>query len=895
MDNIKIKLNPIKVTEGSDEDLLDKGWEVVSEDSFASLEPNNTEGWEEVSTGADTSLANRFKNVIAGDVGILAGITTMLNNIDPTAPIPEKVFQGFKNAFPILQALDVKEMALRGPKSLEAMQTTQEKVLSSLGGTPIATPDDFLGATSELAKQSIIDPLSYVGFPLKASSLLKGAGTAITASPGIVGGGELGETTEQVFSSGEDTGKGKLIGSLLGGGLGVGIGGSTLAGIDAVRSSGKQVLKGWANKEQLANEYSKPVVAGFLQEAAKVEGGRDINKIIDNYSKIYKGIVGVDAPLLTAMSDNPVVKSTIINLMMKDPTYVAKVNQEINRVKTAITKNLETTFGPSALDLSINDNVIDPKRLKDLSDLKDRVTTYDNKIDRFSQKFDTNFTDEQLGEAISNLITVKSKDIKDNVVSPLYNSVKEDAIKNGIKMPPVGTKMIYQFVKKNRLENLFTKGSRIERDINNYFKPTKEGFPEVSFSNVMSLKENINQLKRDFANSPAEFRKVNELSKIVDEARAFIPGDYNERLRVADATYYKELGVPFNEQGILDIDSAKYAERVAKLITRTPAALSDFLSVAGPQGQEIAKNAVISDFYKTTNGNVTPTSIQKYLFKKKDVISQIDGLENELKAAAIDSEKLLSMRKDLNDKAVAREKEIADNFLFSYGKGGPNYSSLASNMLNNRGTLDKVLKDINNLNPEVRIAVTNTLRRATIENVLTHPNGALDFVNKPDNAKTLSLVLGKEYVTAVKNFATLSDSIARLDPSRIPIRPNKQEMDAMGRMFPGLDTPYISSTLRDRISSPFQKAVRLASRMSNELMSRQSSQMLGDVLLDREALIRFNKETANLGLESPITREKVLRAYSNLVIPRAVQATKASEQSQEPSEEFTPVPIGQFQ
>ena len=890
----KITLNPIKVTEGSVEDLLDKGWEEVTEDAFQSEDSLIQEGWEAVNTGEDTSLANRFKNAIAGDAGLLSGIGTMLN-IDPSSPISEKVFQGFKNAFPILKALEVKEMALRGPQALDTMQSTQSEVLSTLGGTPISVPEDFLGATSELAKQSIIDPLSYLGLPLKASSLFKGAGTAITASPSIVAGEKLGGVTEQAFSAGEGSGKGEVIGSLLGGVAGIGVGGTTLAGLEAGTATGKQVLKGWTNKEQLANEYSKPVVVGFLQEAAKVEGGRDINKIIDNYSKIYKGIVGVDAPLLTAMSDNPVVKSTIINLMMQDPSYVAKVNAEISSVKDAITKNLESTFGPSALDLSIKDDVIDPKKLKNLSDLKDRVATYDNKIDMFSQRFDTNFTDEQIGEAITNLINAKSKDIKDNIVSPLYNSVKEDAIKNNIKMPATGTQMIYQFVKQNRLEDLFTKGSRIERDINSHFKPTKEGFPEVSFSNVISLKENINQLKRDFANSPAEFRKVNELSKIVDEARTSIPGDYNERLRNADATYYKELGVPFNEQGILDIDSAKYAEKVAKIITKTPAALSDFLDVAGEQGQEIAKNAIISDFYKTTNGMVTPISIQKYLFKKKDIISQIDGLENELKVAAIDSEKLLSMRKALNEKAVVREKEIADNFLFSYGKGGPNYSTLASNMLNNRGTLDKVLKDVNNLNPEVRSAVTNTLRRATIENVLTHPNGALDFLNKPDNAKTLSLILGKDYVNAVKNFATLSDSIARLDPSRIPIRPNKQEMDAMGRMFPGLDTPYISSTIRDRISSPFQKAVRLASRMSNELMARKSSEMLGDVLLDREALIRFNKETAKLGLESPMTREKVLRAYSSLVIPRAVQATKAAEQSQQPNEEFTPVPIGQFQ
>jgi hypothetical protein len=832
----------------------------------------------------NTSLANRFKNALASDFGLGKALVNFA--------VPESTQQGPQS---IYDRLLRPSLGTRAKSALSGMESGTRSALDVLGGSPLPQETDVLGQVKETALQTAVDPLSYVGLGVGPKQLAKAGLANLAAAPAIVGGGIAGQKIEEM-STGKDTGLGRVVGSLFGAGGSVAYQGTVSNAATAGAKTVKQAYKGWKNKEEAVKQWSSPAVKGFLEETSKAGGYGDINKVVDDFSKIHKDIVGVDAPVLTALSENPVVQSTLKSLVQADKTFKARVDQEINTVKEAINKKATDTFGPSVLDFAPTDKVISPKALNNAASIQERISMIDNKIDGLSNRFDTGLTSEQIGTSIENLIKAKEKIIKETVTKPMYEKVIKDAEAGKVKMPAEGTRLIYDYVKANNLQDLFTRGSRIETDINKYFRPKNGAYPEASFNNVVSLKENINQLKRDFANSPNELRRINELSKKIEEARTLIPGDFNQRLKEADLTYYQKLGVPFNEQGIIDIDSRKYAEQVAPVITKTPSALTDFLEVTGEEGKVLARNAILSDFYNGAKGDVNPKTVANYLFKKKNVISQVDGLENEFKQAMLDAESLYATRKALDEKSLVKEKELADNFLLSSGQFGPNYSQTASRMLTDRRYLEKVKKDISNLAPEYRDAVDNTLKRATVDNILSHPNGALDFMTKPDNQKTVSLILGKDYVEGVKNLSKLSDAIARLDTSKVNLTPSKSESDLIGRYIQGLDTPFVTSTLRDRISSVVQKGVRLASRISDAKIRQRTTEDLESILLDKDGITTFNQNVKSLNLENPVDLRKAAEAYARLIPSRTIIGTKqgvqGASQEQEPPVQ---VPIGQFQ
>ena len=849
----------------------------------------------------DTSLTNRLKNALAGDFGLVTAATSFL--------APEGVTEEYQS--PLEKAASLaKTFTLpgqiynyitgpgvqdRAKAALSGMEQGSNTALEVLGGTPLPQEQDVMGQIKETALQTAVDPLSYLGMGSGVRQLAKAGLTNLAAAPAIVGGGIAGQFAEEL-ATGKDTGLGRVAGSVAGGGVSAVTSGTVSNIADATGKTAKQVFKGWKNKDEAIKQWSSPAVKGFLEQTARAGGYSDINKVVEDFSKIHKDIVGVDAPVLTALSENPVVKGVLNRLVQEDPAFKARVDQEIASVNAAINKKATDTFGPSVLDFSPTDKVISPAALNNAAAIQERIGLIDSKISGLGSRFDTELTQEQIGTSIENLIKAKEKIIKETITKPMYEKVIKDAEVGKVKMPAEGTRLIYDYVKANNLQDLFTRGSRIETDINKYFRPKNGAYPEASFNNVVSLKENINQLKRDFANSPNELRRINELSKKIEEARTLIPGDFNQRLKEADLTYYQKLGVPFNEQGILDIDSRKYAEQVAPVITKTPSALTDFLEVTGEEGKVVARNAILSDFYNGAKGEATPKNIANYLFKKKNVISQVDGLEDEFKQALLDSEGLYATRKELDAKAAVKEKELADNFLLNAGEWGPNYSQTASRMLTDRRFLEKVKKDINNLAPEYKDAVHNTIKRATIDQILSHPNGALDYMLKPDNEKSVALILGKEYVDGVKNMAKLSDAVARLDTSRIPLTPSKSESDLIGRYIQGLDTPFVTSTLRDRISSVVQKGVRLASRVSDAKIRQRTTEDLESILMDKDGIATFNQNVKSLNLENPVDLRKAAEAYSRLIPSRLVVGGKQGlQQATQPEEPAFQVPIGQFQ
>ena len=852
----------------------------------------------------DDSISNRFKNAMANNAAL----------VSMAVPAAIDFGQIAGGAVPEYSLTDI----------LEAGDQTTRDVLRRTGGTPLPqTEQDYLSRIGELGKNILVDPTSFIG-PGKTilGSMVKAGAINTTAAPGMVFGESAGSSIEGLITGDKDgSGVGTLLGSVIFGG----VGSTAIIGTGAgAVNMGTAIWKNRAAKDEAIEAYSNSSVRNFLERIANTEGLSDINQIgdlISDFSKINKQIVGTDAPLLTALADNPDVIAQEYRAIINDPTYktnfVKRLTDEVELVKSKINEQKSALFGGYSLESLPKDPQLAKEILQQQAQYKVEINQIDEAIDNIKQRFNTTETQSKQGEAITTLVNAKEKKAR-KALSPQYEQIIEDATKAGATLPANAVESIYTFVVTNRIRAIFGKGTKLDNKIMSVLSPTTTSrmvpgldetmqprtvndvsYNDLSFEQVDSLKSSINEIKRSKLSGEQRL-KIEQLDEIVSQARQSIPGDFNKRLVETDLQFYKEVGVPFGEQGIIDISSKKYAEDVAPVLMKNGSAMKDFLDVAGEQGVEIARNTVLSNLYHTSS-DITPQKIAAFMKKNKDVLDQIPGLESDLTIAMVDFEALAGSRKELLDKSNLLDTEIANNFLLGSGELGPNYGVVGAKILKDRVFLNKVLKDIEKIEPKSREAVKSVLNQAVVDQILSAPGGALNYINNPENLKSISAILGAEYVEAVKNFSTLSDSIKRIDPANFKNIAPLEEADILSRTLgPSSNTQNVFSQLRDRISSTPQKVIRMASRISQDMIQKKSSEALADILLDKEALLRFNKNTKNLNFQNPIDRKKIVEQYSALLPARTINSVKASsvlarEQATQENPEFVMPPMGSFE
>ena len=120
---------------------------------------------------------------------------------------------------------------------------------------------------------------------------------------------------------------------------------------------------------------------------------------------------------------------------------------------------------------------------------------------------------------------------------------------------------------------------------------------------------------------------LQDLRDVLDDARTTIPGTYSSALKLADENYYKHIGLPFGEQGIKEISSAKYAQQIAPVVVQNAESLNQFYNVVGREkGVDIAKNAFLAEVYEKSviNGQLQPKLLQSLIKKKSEVWTKQD-------------------------------------------------------------------------------------------------------------------------------------------------------------------------------------------------------------------------------------------------------------------------------
>ena len=755
----------------------------------------------------------------------------------------------------------------------------------------------------------LTDPLGYLG----AGALRAGASVVERVAPVVGragglfgigaaagGGGIVGQEAEKAIT-GEDTGTGKAIGQVAGIAAGIAPAAALETGISTLSNFAKQLKTKYdmvkADPDAASQAYATGAAKRFLDLVATSTPSKNVEAIMQEFSRIGKVVGTGDVPLFVAMGDNPIVQSEVARLVKTNPG----IRQEFDKELTTILNNIDQ----KSTDLFGN-------RYTPISGAKTPLTTQINRNIKLREAVDTKLDDlatrfpepdnVQLGLDTQRLLDIRSKAAKAEM-TPMYEAIKDGASKSGATLPDTGVRDIHSFVVANNMQDIFGRRTRLDNLITKNFAPQNGEYFPASFKDVISLKEEINRVQRSVKMDEVAKMRLNELEDVVDAARQQIPGNWNQALINADKQYYEKIGVPFGSQGIKDIDAKKYADQVAPQIVKSPETLRQFLKAGGDEGVTIADNAMMAEVYKKVikNDAVDPRALNKYIKDKSAVIDQIPGMREKLQATLFDDSTLKLARKDLDDKVALAEKQVADNFVLSVkdsdGVSIPNYSELASRLFTDPRFFGKINKDLSQLDKKTSAAVMRNIQAEVVEKARNSTDGGVGFLTNPKNKAVIDKVFGAGYQNDVKDVLAMSDALQQADISKITATIRTGDLDVLGKIVPGLDVPYVTSTLRDRISSHFQKAVRLISRAKTAQLKTDTDDALKQLLLDREGLKKLAaiKNTMDFKLQNPASLKQVVDALDS-TLPRYMygivkESTLPEAAPQEPQQN---VPFGSF-
>ena len=716
--------------------------------------------------------------------------------------------------------------------------------------------------------RTMSDPAAYLG----AGGVRELAGRGL----GLLGigavsetGGQVGEAVETTLT-GEDTGTGRAIGSVAAAIKGVPL----AASLQETASSSLNVAKQIRDKYKMfkadpdaANQaYATGAAKRFLDIVAKEQGVDKLEDVVAEFNRISASINKENVPLMVAMADNPAVRQQVTRLAKTNPDFRNRVNIELNKVAENIDARAASIFGERYTPVS----GIEQASVRNAVQRRQQI---DQKIEDLSARLDTGVDDVTLGKAITNLVDARMK-ATTTEMKPVYDDILNQARREGVTLPAESVGNIFKFVEANNIRNIFGRGTPLDKKITKEWGPDQNGnFSPAAFDDVDSLKREINRLQRGSLTRD-ESRKLNQLEELVNQERRNIPGDFDQRLRDADRVYYEKIGIPFSSQGIKEIDSRKYAEQVAPILLKNQSSLSQFINAVGRENADpIVRNAILSDAYAKSvkDGVVDPVSLRRYIQKNEQILNQSPSARAMLDAAVIDRGILAVEAKTLDNAVKAAEKRLADNFVTSVkdsaGQSVPNYDQLARRLFTDPKFFQKIQKDLGDLDAKTSKAVRNNIRAEMINLARSNPDGGISFITDPKNARVFNQVFGPGYVSAVKDLVKLSDAIKKADIGKINATIERSELDALGKIVPGLDIPFVTSTLRDRIASIVQKAVRIATRVNTAQLKDSTDDALSDLLLDNDGLKKLQQaaKSVDFNINNPTSINKLVNRMTEIL------------------------------
>ena len=769
-----------------------------------------------------------------------------------------------------------------GERFTKNVKRLQEAAGTITGAIPEQVAPSALAEVAGSGARMLTDPLGYLG----TGALKTGASVAERVVPTVARAGGLfsmGATSGVGGVVGEQIGKaypdvispeeGKALGQLTGIVAGIPTSTAVETGVKSMTNMASQLVEKYkmvkADPDAASQAYASGATKRFLELIAKGVPEGSIDEIVTEFNRIGNKVGTGNVPLLVSMSENPLVKEEVTRLVKTNAgmrkSFEDTLKTFMGDIDNAATDLFGARYTPvkgttTPLTTQINKNI----KLREVVDTK-----LDDLATRFPEPDNA-----AIGQATERLLEVRSKAAKAEM-TPIYDDIKTGASKAGAVLPDTGVRDIYSFVQANNMQDIFGRGTPMDKLIQKNFAPVNGEFYPASFKDVVSLKEEINRVQRSVRMDDKMKMRLNDLEDVVDAARQQIPGKWNDALVQADRDYYEKIGIPFGSQGIKDIDSKKYADQVAPQIVRSGETLRQFLKAGGAEGEVIANNAIMSEAYKKVikNDAVDPKALARFIKDKGAVLDQLPGTREELQKVLFDDSALKLRRSELDNKVKMAEKDIADNFILgvrdSDGFSVPNYTEVANRLFTDPRFFGKITKDLENVDKRTSKAVLRNIQAEVVEKARNSTDGGIGFLTSPKNARVINKIFGPGYQQEVKDLMVISDALNNADISKIGAVNSLKETDMLAKYVPGLDVPYVASTLRDRISSTTQKAIRLLSRAKTAQLKTDTDQAFFELLNDRDGLKKLQAvtKTMDFKLKNPVTMKEVSDIIGS-VVPR---------------------------
>ena len=618
-----------------------------------------------------------------------------------------------------------------------------------------------------------------------AAALMPATGRALLAEGGI---GAFSGATAELAARAAPKEWGPL--AEMAGGAAGGLVGAQAA--SAMRSIGTAVSNAqglFSSTKDLANQVSNLAGAGraSAQAITALSANPNLAGSIGRAAEI-EGSTGIKLPMLAASNGDTTISSFLQSQIAKgdNSVFTAQMKQQYEAAEKALTQ-AKRGIAPSMTDVdeyvkkkafevaaanerALAEGVAKSKaRMEEKGGIDDRIVQLSDELQQAPGL-------ENIGARLSSLLDAKSSAIRSEL-SPQYTKLLTESADAGIKLPAVAAKDLRDYALDARNQDLFADHPSLLADIRRVFRPSVDTtgkiagkykqeirtdvgtFKDYELKDIDSLKRSVNKAIRD-TKDVDKLRRLGELRRQVDGAVDQIDPVFAAPYRALDKEYATRLGIPFSEQGVVNIDRAKFVENTVPALTKNASSLKQTLAAVGddPQGIQIITDAFLFDIgnnksiINTATGELNPAQLRRYLAKNKEKFDLVPGLRDSLEATSLQVDGLRDARTAiLEAEKNATIEKISNLWSQSYETPG-GIQGVVKTALKTPSELEKLLVIAGNDK-----AAQNGIKSAVLENILTAQGNRLDMLN--ESRPAIERIWGKEATTQLTDIVEASQRL----------------------------------------------------------------------------------------------------------------------------------------
>jgi len=473
-----------------------------------------------------------------------------------------------------------------------------------------------------------------------------------------------------------------------------------------------------------------------------------------------------------------------------------------------------------------------------------------------------------VGARLSNLIEAKRATLIKEF-EPLYDDVVKNNEAIGISVPKDAVRGLTTFIRGEAQEEVFKKFPSLYSSVQRFYgrkSPAINKDGSATLSSIHSLSKEVNKALRQTRDADQR-RMLSALKGEVDRAIDNTDAAFSVPYREINKEYASRVGLPFSEQGVIDINRAKFVENGVDSLTKNASSLNDAMSVIGdrPEGIEIVTDAFLFDISRNktivrTVGDgsfeINPTALSRYIADNKEKIDLVPGLRERLEGLKTNVSDMTNRRAFLLEQEKAAQiKQTEDYLAEAYNKTG-GLTSIVSKALNNQAEADVLIETVRK-DP----TALNAIKGALVDALTSLPGSRSEILEA--NTNLLSSVFGKE---GLENLRALTEASERLRdfPLDLKVDVKQAEKSAMEKAT-GVSFSTAAGYFRNQVISAQRALINMFSIAAQKRMSDAQRRELRRMLLDKEAIADAAKLMKDLELNKGGIGQKGLNLLGKLV------------------------------